>query len=181
VIGTVAGSSILLVGQAPGPREAVEGRPFAFTAGRRLFGWFATLGVDEESFRRNVSMAAVIRCFPGRASTGGDRVPSAEEIERCAPHLDREIALLRPRLVIALGTLASGVLLGKTTLASIVGTVHCARRGGSEFDVVALPHPSGRSTWLNRKEHEALFQRSLELIGSHPAWRATFGAEMTGR
>ncbi len=67
---------IILVGQAPGPREVGEQRPFAFTAGTRLFSWFARLGVPEEEFRARVYVAAVIRCFPGRAPQGGDRVPS---------------------------------------------------------------------------------------------------------
>src|SRR5215470_9056495 len=65
---------ILLVGQAPGPREASLGRPFAWTAGRTLFGWFASvLGADEETVRRHVYLSAVTRCFPGKAPGAGDR------------------------------------------------------------------------------------------------------------
>src|SRR3954469_19820972 len=108
VTGAVPGAQVMLVGQAPGPHEREERKPFAYTAGRRLFGWFASLGVDEETFRRRVHIAAVIRCFPGRdAKSGGDRVPDPEEIARCGAHLDRELAILRPKLVIAVGTLAS--------------------------------------------------------------------------
>ena len=62
---------MLLVGQAPGPREREVGYPFAFTAGTRLFSWFARLGVPEEEFRAKVWMSAVVRCFPGRAPQGG--------------------------------------------------------------------------------------------------------------
>src|SRR6185503_13159353 len=64
-------SPIYLVGQAPGSREGVLGRPFAWTAGRRLFEWFGGLGVDEERFRAGVYIAAVCRCFPGKTSAGG--------------------------------------------------------------------------------------------------------------
>ena len=101
--GPVRGARVMLVGQAPGPHEEKHSRPFAYTAGKRMFGWFAeSLGVDEETFRERVHIAAVIRCFPGKdAKAGGDRVPDAGEIARCGEHLDREIAILAPKLVIA--------------------------------------------------------------------------------
>ncbi len=172
VTGAVPGARVLLVGQAPGPREAREKKPFAWTAGRRLFGWFASIGVPERTFRERVYIAAVARCFPGRSPAGGDRPPSPEEIARCGAHLDREIRILKPELVLCVGTLASGELLGETALAKVVGRVHRASRAGHSFDVVALPHPSGRSTWLNREENRAMLERSLELIAKHRAWKS---------
>jgi uracil-DNA glycosylase len=175
VTGAVAGARVMLVGQAPGPHEVEDRRPFAYTAGRRLFGWFAELGVDEAAFRERVHICAVIRCFPGKdAKSGGDRVPDPTEIANCGAHLDREIALLRPKLIIAVGTLASGELLGISQLKDAVGRLHRARRAGKSFDVVVLPHPSGRSTWLNKRENAALLRRSLKLIEEHPAFRSTF-------
>src|SRR5215831_974247 len=75
VVGPPVQSDILLIGQAPGPREGQLGRPFAWTAGKQLFKWFQSIGVDEPTFRRRVYMAAVCRCFPGRRATGGDRAP----------------------------------------------------------------------------------------------------------
>lgn len=166
VTGFVENAQVMLVGQAPGPREAVQHRPFAFTAGRRLFGWFAEhAGIPEEDFRRRVHIGAVIRCFPGRDSkAGGDRVPDASEIANCASHLDREIALLRPLLVIAVGTLASAQLLGIPQLKDAVGRVHRLTRGGHDLEVIVLPHPSGRSTWTNKPENQALLLESLRLI-----------------
>ncbi len=180
VVGAVAGARVMLVGQAPGPREMEQRRPFAFTAGKRMFAWFSRLGVSEEKFRESVHMCAVIRCFPGRdPKVGGDRVPSAEEIANCAAHLDAEIALLKPRLVIAVGTLAAAVLVGSGQLKDVVGRVHRVKRAGVAFDVVVLPHPSGRSTWTNKPENAALLERSLELIGGHAAWRKTFSTQAT--
>ncbi|HEY0590681.1 MAG TPA: uracil-DNA glycosylase family protein [Thermoanaerobaculia bacterium] len=171
VTGAVAGARVLLVGQAPGPREGGEGRPFAWTAGRRLFAWFASIGAAERDVRERVYIAAVARCFPGRSAAGGDRAPSPEEIERCGAHLDAEIRILEPELVITVGTHAAGAILGRTELASVVGRKHRATRAGHAFDVVALPHPSGRSTWTNREENRKLLEASLRLIGKHPAWR----------
>jgi uracil-DNA glycosylase len=177
VVGAVRGARVMLVGQAPGPHEVDDRRPFAYTAGRRLFSWFAQLGVSEETFRRRVYIAAVIRCFPGRdAKAGGDRVPDAGEIARCGEHLDREIAILKPKLVIAVGTLASTQLIGIAQLRDAVGKLHRAKRAGKTFDVVVLPHPSGRSTWLNKAENAAMLRESLRLIESHAAFRETFCA-----
>jgi uracil-DNA glycosylase len=168
VTGAVRGARVLLVGQAPGPREVVDRRPFAFTAGRRLFAWFEEhLGLSEEAFRARVHIAAVIRCFPGRdPKKGGDRVPSPEEIGRCATHLDREIQLLKPALVIAVGTLAAQQLIGESELKRVVGRMHDVTRAGMGMKVVVLPHPSGRSTWLNDRGNRRLFLRSMKLIGS---------------
>lgn len=174
VTGAVRDTRVMLVGQAPGPHEAEHAKPFAYTAGKRMFAWFAdALGIAEDEFRKRVYIAAVIRCFPGRdAKAGGDRVPDTEEIARCGEHLDHEIALLAPRLVIAVGTLASAQLVGISQLKDAVGRIHHAERAGRTFDVVVLPHPSGRSTWLNKPENAALLRNSLELIRNHPAARA---------
>ena len=172
VTGAVWGARVMLVGQAPGPHEVDDRRPFAYTAGKRLFSWFA---VGEAAFRERIHICAVIRCFPGKdAKGGGDRVPNEMEIANCGAHLDREIRLLTPQLVIAVGTLAADQLLGQCELRSIVGRVHRVERAGKSFDCVVLPHPSGRSTWLNKPENAALLRKSLRLIERHPAWRATF-------
>jgi uracil-DNA glycosylase len=172
VTGAVRGAKVMLVGQAPGPREEDARKPFAYTAGKRLFSWFAEhLGVSEEEFRSRVYIGAVIRCFPGRdPKAGGDRVPGPDEIARCAAHLDRELTLLRPRLVISVGTLSAMQLLGVSQLKDVVGVLHRVTRGGVTFDVVVLPHPSGRSTWTNKPENAELLRRSLQLIREHPAF-----------
>src|ERR1700730_16942491 len=176
VTGAVAGARVMLVGQAPGPHEVEDRRPFAYTAGQRLFSWFEKSGVDETNFREHIHMCAVIRCFPGRNASGsGDRVPNPMEIANCSAHLDREIRLLRPRLVIAVGTLAAAQLIGEAELRRVVARVHRAERAGVEFDAVVLPHPSGRSTWLNDSKNRALLEKALARITSHAAWRATKG------
>ena len=74
VTGGAIVSKVLLVGQAPGDKEPMLGRPFAWTAGRTLFRWFnETTGLDEATFRSSIYMAAVCRCFPGKKPRGGDR------------------------------------------------------------------------------------------------------------
>ena len=74
-------SKVILVGQAPGDKEPVLGKPFAWTAGKTLFRWFEeSCGLTEARFRSSIYMAAVCRCFPGKKLSGGDRVPSLAEV-----------------------------------------------------------------------------------------------------
>ncbi|MDP2866105.1 MAG: uracil-DNA glycosylase family protein, partial [Elusimicrobiota bacterium] len=93
-------SRVVLVGQAPGDKEPKLGRPFAWTAGKTLFRWFKeAAGLDEAKFRASVYMAAVCRCFPGKKATGGDRVPTPQEVKNCSAWLGREIKILQPALI----------------------------------------------------------------------------------
>jgi uracil-DNA glycosylase len=166
VMGRPVVSPVILVGQAPGDKEPVLGRPFAWTAGKNLFKWFGTLGVDEETFRDNVYMAAVCRCFPGKNPKGGDRVPSDVEIENCAPWLERELEICRPELIIPVGKLAIARFLPDAPLVETIGRVHHWRA----HDVIPLPHPSGASTWYHVEPGKTLTKKALALIGKHPAW-----------
>ena len=108
VIGNPVASKVLLVGQAPGFKETEVRRPFAWTAGKTMFGWFESIGLDENAFRNLIYMAAVCRCFPGKNPKGGDRVPDPDEIDNCAGWLEAEVQLLKPELVIPVGKLAIG-------------------------------------------------------------------------
>ncbi len=179
VHGPAVPSRIFLVGQAPGPREGLFGRPFAWTAGKILFGWFKrTIGVDEETFRQRVYIAAVLRCFPGKAAGGGDRRPDAEEIDRCRRFLRREIEILVPAVVLPVGTLAIEQVLGrKVPLAEVVGKQERLRYHGVEADVICLPHPSGASTWHRTQPGVRLLENALRLIADHPETRRAFSQE----
>src|SRR5215210_1244750 len=97
VSGGAVFSRVMSIGQAPGIREPVAARPFAWTAGRTLFGWFErACGMTEAEFRASIYMAAVCRCFPGKTAAGGDRVPDAQEIVNCSRWLDGEFEILKP-------------------------------------------------------------------------------------
>jgi uracil-DNA glycosylase len=177
VLGPPFPSPIFLLGQAPGPHEARLGRPFAWTAGRTLFSWFErALGAREEEVRARIYMAAVVRCFPGKAKGGGDRVPSVEEIQACRPFLEREIAALRPRLVIPVGRLAiAEVLSRQVPIADVVGRKLRAHFHGLEVDVICLPHPSGASTWFKLEPGKTLLESALRILARHPEIRRAFG------
>jgi uracil-DNA glycosylase len=167
-------SRVMLVGQAPGVKEPILGLPFAWTAGKAMFKWFEQeIGVTETEFRQTVYMAAVCRCFPGKTSQGGDRVPSREEIMLCGEWLRAEMAILKPGLVIAVGKLAIGQFLDELpVLTELVGQIMRLHKFGSNFDLVPLPHPSGASPWHRIEPGKTLTKKALALIRNHPAWIA---------
>lgn len=166
-------SRVVLVGQAPGDKEPVLGRPFAWTAGKTLFRWFnEAAGIDESKFRASVYMAAVCRCFPGKKASGGDRVPSPEEVEKCSAWLGRELEILQPALVIPIGKLAIAQFMEVEKLDEVVGKVFRLKRGGSSFDLIPLPHSSGASPWRYSAAGKPLLAKALSLIAAHPAMKA---------
>jgi uracil-DNA glycosylase len=168
-------SRVLLVGQAPGVREPVLGRPFAWTAGKRLFTWFDQwTGVSEDMFRAHIYMAAVCRCFPGRVATGGDRVPNPAEVENCSRWLKGEIALLKPELVIPVGRLAIEQFVPCPRMDEVIGRKFTATAHGREVEVIPLPHPSGASPWPRMEPGKTLLARAMTLIARHPAYVAAF-------
>ena len=170
-------SRVILVGQAPGVKEPVLGRPFAWTAGKAMFKWFEQeIGVTEMEFRQTVYMAAVCRCFPGKNSQGGDRVPSREEVVRCREWLRAEIAILKPGLVIAVGRLAIGQFLEELpALTDLVGHIVRVQKFDHQFDLVPLPHPSGASPWSRIEPGKTLTKKALALIRNHSDWIARVG------
>ena len=173
VVGRPVAGKIILVGQAPGDKEPVLGRPFAWTAGRTLFKWFHTaLGWTEDETRDRIYFAAVCRCFPGKKPTGGDRVPDEDEIANCAPWLEREFALLQPALVLPVGKLAIRQFLGDQPLADVIGRSFRVSYHQQEVDVVPLPHPSGASPWHRMEPGRTLLQQAMALVASHPAVRS---------
>ncbi|HEX8312371.1 MAG TPA: uracil-DNA glycosylase family protein [Chthoniobacteraceae bacterium] len=172
VSGGAVRSKVISVGQAPGSKEPVVGRPFAWTAGKTLFRWFEqACGVAEAEFRARVYMAAVCRCFPGRNAAGGDRVPDSQEIINCSRWLAAEVTLLQPELVIPIGKLAILQFVTFDKLTDVIGKQFRGHYAGLDFDIVPLPHPSGASPWHRMEPGKSLLNDALRLIAQHPAWR----------
>lgn len=170
VSGGAVVSNVMLIGQAPGPREPVLQKPFAHTAGRTLFQWFEKFcGLAELIIRSKIYFAAVCRCFPGKTVTSGDRVPAPDEIRNCSSWMDEEIEILRPRLIIPVGRLAIAQFIECTKLERVIGRKFRVRRAGHTFDLIPLPHPSGASPWHKISPGKQLTERAMRQVARHPA------------
>ena len=153
----------MLVGQAPGKKEVVLGRPFAGAAGRRLFQWLAEAGFEEQQFRSSCYMTAMMKCFPGSGERG-DLKPTRQQVANCAPWLEQELAFAMPEVLIPVGQLAIEHFLGRLPLAEAVGKRFAISIEGRQLQVIPLPHPSGASAWPFRPENQKLLRRALGLI-----------------
>ena len=155
----------MLIGQAPGWREIETGVPFAWDAGKRLCGWLSAAGIGVDDFRARWYATSVGKCYPGRApGSSVDLPPSRAEIARWAPFLRDEVRLVAPDLVLLVGGTAHRFAFGPDVrLDAIVGRTLTwdAAPGAS---VLALPHPSGASTWLNDPARVELWRRGIGLL-----------------
>jgi len=153
----------MLVGQAPGKKEVALGRPFAGAAGRRLFQWLAEAGFEEERFRSFCYVTAMMKCFPGSGQRG-DLRPNRRQVANCTPWLEKELALVKPAVLIPVGQLAIERFLGKATLGETIGRQFRRAIDGRMVTVIPLPHPSGASAWTNAPENRRLIRRAIGLI-----------------
>jgi uracil-DNA glycosylase len=123
----------LVVGEAPGAEEDRRGEPFVGAAGQLLDAMLRAIGLDRRS---NVYIANVLKSRPP-----GNRDPRPEEIEACLPYLERQIALLEPRIMLAVGRIAAQTLLGTDApLGRLRGRVHAF--GELNTPLVVTYHPA---------------------------------------
>ena len=107
----------MFVGEGPGADEDALGDPFVGEAGKLLDNMLTAIKLKRG---KNVYITNVVKCHPP-----GNRAPETDEIAACLPYLQRQIELIKPRLIVALGKVASNALLGKdATIASLRGTLH---------------------------------------------------------
>lgn len=107
----------LFVGEGPGADEDERGEPFVGQAGKLLDNMLAAIGLKRG---KDVYIGNIIKCRPP-----GNRTPEADEIAQCLPYLQRQIELVRPRLIVALGKTAATALLGRdATLGGLRGRLH---------------------------------------------------------
>lgn len=149
-------AGIMFVGEAPGEEEDVRGEPFVGAAGELLTRMIRAIRMEREE----VYIANVLKCRPP-----GNRDPLPEEVEACKPYLLRQIELVRPKVICALGRIAGGALLGRPLpISRLRGRVHFAL--GTK--VVVTFHPAAllrnpgwkRGAWedmkLLRREYDGL-------------------------
>jgi uracil-DNA glycosylase family 4 len=158
IVAGKASDRVMIIGQAPGAVELTTGLPFSGRAGAELRRWLAQAGIDEAHLPYRTS---ITKCFPGKAPSGaGDRRPSPPEVALCAPWLDAELAIVRPRVILLVGTLAIERFWGRVPLSEVVGR----SRIDGERVLIPLPHPSGASRWLNDPQNRHRLRRALLLV-----------------
>ncbi|MYN13658.1 uracil-DNA glycosylase [Pusillimonas sp. TS35] len=136
----------MVIGEAPGNRDDREGLPFQGKSGALLQAMFASIGIGADA---PVFYTNIVKCRPL-----GNRPPSAEEIAACKPYLERQIALIRPARILALGTQAAQALLGtEEDIDTLRGAVrHVRSEDGADIPVVVTYHPTAL---LLRPQHKA--------------------------
>lgn len=121
----------MFVGEAPGAEEDARGEPFVGQAGRLLDSMLAALGINRS---KRVYIANVLKCRPP-----DNRTPEPAEVAACRPYLDRQIAMINPRIIVALGKSAAISLLNvEASVASLRNRVHRYR----DVPLVVTYHPA---------------------------------------
>lgn len=163
-----ASARVMVVGQAPAKVEAGhEGIPFGpRRSGQRslLWSWLEQAGWLEVEFRASHYFSAITKCYPGKSKNGkGDRVPTAKERELCRPWREQELAIIQPKIILAIGRVAIEQFLPELKgrpLENFIGQTF----ERDDHVVVPLPHPSGVSRWLNLPENQAKVDQALEQL-----------------
>lgn len=150
----------MVIGEAPGAEEDRRGEPFVGAAGQLLNAMLKAIGLAREA----VYIANILKSRPP-----GNRDPKPEEVEACFPYLTRQIALIRPKLILAVGRIAAQNLLGTTVpLGRLRGQVHSFGELGTPLIVTYHPAYLLRSPGEKRKAWEDLkfardfFQRQTQ-------------------
>ena len=165
-----ASQRVMIIGQAPGVRAHATGVPWSGRSGEILRGWLKRAGFPPEQWRETWYLTSLTKCFPGKAIQGkGDRAPSGAEIALCSDHLQMELQLVRPEVIVTLGKLAASRMIpgaNRQALAALVGTMAEVELPHGPTVIVPLPHPSGVSRWLNDPANRDRVDEGLVLLAS---------------
>ena len=150
---------IMLIGEAPGYNEDKQGKPFVGRAGKLLGEMLKIIGLD----RSKVFITNVVKCRPP-----GNRTPTKDEIKACSPFLDRQIDIIKPKVIISLGNVASEYILNKFSqpvkpMKYINGKVFEISNLKMRVKVIPMYHPAAilrnpgmmemyKETWIKIRE-----------------------------
>jgi uracil-DNA glycosylase family 4 len=121
-------AKIMFIGEAPGRSEDEKGRPFVGAAGRILDDLLKKTGIE----RSQVFITNIVKCRPPN-----NRVPKEDELTACRPYLDRQIALIKPKVICILGRTAYFSLLGGSSITANRGKI--VERGGQKYFLTFHP------------------------------------------
>jgi uracil-DNA glycosylase family 4 len=157
-------ADIMFVGEAPGKNEAKTGRPFCGTAGKVLDELLSGIGID----RTSVYITNIVKDRPPL-----NRDPYPKEIDAYAPFLDRQIAIIRPKIIAALGRFSAEYIMRRAGLESEIDSIskirgRCFKGNYDGLDVLVCPlfHPCVAVYNPHRKEELAADMKILKDISS---------------
>ena len=163
--GETNGPQLMLIGEAPGEQETLQGRPFVGKAGKNLDGFLDVVGLKRE----DIYISNVVKIRPTKVSAKGsvsNRPPNKEELLLFTPYLYEEILLVRPKMIVTLGNVPLKALMGKD---AVIGQCHGrltraqvgTDKAEASFDVFPLYHPA--SIIYNRSLTET-YQQDLQRL-----------------
>ena len=160
-------AELMIVGEQPGDQEDLAGRPFVGPAGRLLDGYLERAGID----RRQVYLTNAVKHFKYvmRGKRRLHQSPTGKEIDVCRWWLEGERAIVKPRLLLALGASAARALLGRTVSISQARGRPQALDDGSELWVTAHPSYLLRLKDEMKAQQERLFQADLAAVAERLA------------
>jgi len=135
-------AEIMFIGEAPGWHEDQQGRPFVGPAGKFLDELLASIGLS----RKQVYIANVIKCHPQ-----GNRDPLPSEIQNCRPFLERQIEIIKPRMIVTLGRYSMAMFFPGKSISKIHGTAQ--KRDNTIY--YAMYHPAAAL-------HQASLRQAIE-------------------
>jgi len=124
-------AELMFIGEAPGFHEDQQGEPFVGRAGQLLTAMIQSMGLT----RQQVYIANILKCRPPN-----NRDPQADEVQQCTPFLNQQIALIKPKLLVAVGRISAHYLLKtKASLESLRNKIH---RYGEGIPIIVTYHPA---------------------------------------
>ena len=131
-------ASLMLIGEAPGYREDLKGRPFVGSAGKLLDRLLSDIGLKREE----VYISNIIKHRPPE-----NREPKPDEIEACTPYLDRQIQIIKPKIIATLGKHSTRYILSKVnikvdSMAQVRGQVYRESLPGVQVRIIPTFHPA---------------------------------------
>lgn len=148
---------VVFIGEAPGRWEDVEGKPFVGSAGNLLNRILRKIGLS----RGDIYITNLVKCRPP-----GNRDPHLSEIESCSPYLDRQLDIIKPKIILTLGRHSTSYIFSKagltfTSISEVRGKIYEAKFWDSMFHLVASYHPAAA---LYNVQLEGEIETSIKLV-----------------
>ncbi len=151
-----ADARVVFIGEAPGHNEDKMGRPFVGAAGKLLDGLLGNAGLKREE----IFIGNILKCRPPQ-----NRDPADEEIETCTPYLEKQILLIKPKLIVSLGRFAARAMLGhQVAMGQSHGTLADCSFGGWQGKLFIAYHPAAALYGMSRSELEDDFKKLGEVV-----------------